>query len=260
MLVYPQLTSGALAQFPAQKWRRLRTIANGLAEGRAIRLADPGAEVTEWQLQYQGLSDAEALALEEFFEATEGSLLSFTFLDPTANLLAWSDDLDHVAWAKEPFISVTGGVVDPTGETNGWRVVNAGTAGQRLSQTLPAPGGYVYCLSVYVKSAIAGTVSLIRGSNRTDRAVGTEWSRSTFSGPGAAGAESIEFGIEVPAGAAVDLYGLQAEPQAGASRYKSSTTGGVYPDARFRDDVLALTATDVNHHAATVNIIHAHRL
>lgn len=260
MLVYPQLSTGALTQFPVQKRRRLRTVTNRLAEERSILLADPGAEVTEWQLQYEGLSDSEALSLQQFFEATEGRLLGFTFLDPTANLFAWSDQLDHAGWSHEPFLSLTSGVTDPTGGMRGWRLENGGAAGQRISQTLAAPGAYVYCLSAYLRSAVATTVTLLRGCDRVNRVVGTDWSRMTFSGPGSAGAGSVEFGIEVPAGASVELFGLQLEPQAGASRYKSSTTGGIYTDARFRDDELSLTATDVNRHSATVNIIHANRL
>lgn len=260
MLMYPQLSTGALAQFPVQKWRRLRTIASRLAEGRSVRLADPGAEITEWRLQYEGLSDAEAFSLQQFFETTEGSLLSFTFLDPTANLFARSDQLDHAGWSRDPFLSLTSGVIDPTGGTSGWRLENSGAAGQRISQTLGTPGAYVYCLSAYLRASAATTVTLVRGDDRVDRVVATEWIRITSSGTGSAEADFIEFGIEIPAATSVDLFGLQVEPQAGASRYKPTTAGGVYSDARFRDDSLSLTALDVNRHRATVNIIHANRL
>jgi hypothetical protein len=54
---------------------------------------------------------------------------------------------------------------------------------------------------------------------------------------------------------------MQVEPQAGASLYKATTTtGGVYENARFRDDVLSLTTTGINCHSATVNIIYANHL
>ena len=104
------------------------------------------------------------------------------------------------------------------------------------------------------------TVTLLRGAARAERLLGPEWSRITFSGSGSAAAETIEFGIEVPPGGSLDVYGMQVEPQAGASVYKPSTLGGVYPSAWFRDDFLVTTATDVNRHSATVNIIHANRL
>jgi hypothetical protein len=66
--------------------------------------------------------------------------------------------------------------------------------------------------------------------------------------------------LELPAGAALDVYGLQAEPQAAASKYKASTMGGVYAGARLRDDALTFTTEDVNNHSATVNIIYASHL
>jgi hypothetical protein len=238
----------------------MRTIVNTLADLTSIKLGDPQGGVTEWQLEYSGLSDDEVSALEQFFEATEGRLQAFDFLDPTSNLLAWSDQLDNAAWSRGPFVSIEGKVPDPTGGTNGWRLSNLGAGPQSISQTLSAPGGYVYCLSAYSRSLQPTTISLLRGGDRADRILGTTWDRITFSGSGDAAAESVEFGIEVPAGETVDLFGFQVEPQAGASAYKVSTTGGVYEGAYFRDDVLTFTATDVNRHSATVNIIHANRL
>ena len=98
MAAYPQLESGALSQFPVQKKRRARTVVNRAADGSTIKLADPAAEVTEWLLTYTDLSDEEAAALRAFFNAAEGTLNGFTFLDPAGNLLAWSDQLDNAAW------------------------------------------------------------------------------------------------------------------------------------------------------------------
>ena len=258
MLIYPQLTSGALMQFPSQKRRRLRTVMNVLGDGSCLKLSDPAAEITEWQLQYSNLSDAEAAALQQFFEATEGSLRVFTFLDPTANLLAWSDQLEHTGWNKGPLLSIAGGLADPTGGTNAWHLSNSGAAAQVLSQTLEAPGEYRYCLSVYAKSVAGATVNLICGPVRAERTLANEWGRIAISANGGP-TDAVEFGIEFPAGASADVFGMQVEAQTGASPYKPSTTGGVYPNTWFRDDSLAVTATDVNRYSATVNI-HANRL
>ena len=90
---------------------------NRSADGRTIKLADPAAEVTEWVLTYTDLSDEEAAGLREFFGAAEGSLNGFTFLDPAGNLLAWSDQLDHGVWQKDPLLNLTGDVSDPRGGT-----------------------------------------------------------------------------------------------------------------------------------------------
>jgi hypothetical protein len=260
MAVFPQLTSGALAQFPVRKSNQLRTVVNTMADGSVVKLADPAGAITEWQLQYSNLSDAEAAALQQFFLSMEGSLNVFTFLDPTANLLAWSDQLTNDVWTPDPFAGLTGGVVDPLGGTNGWTLSNSGQAPQGVYQTLNAPGGYTYCLSVYVQSATPGTAILLLEGNQTTVTVGSGWTRFAVTGQGAASASSITFGVQVPPGMSVNIFGLQVEIQPGASNYKPSTTGGVYSTAYFRDDSLVFTSTDVNHNSITVNLVYASTL
>ena len=260
MLVYPQLPTGALAQFPAQRKRQIRTLVNTAADGTAVKLGDPGAATIEWQLQYAGLSDAELSALLQFFEAAEGSLNDFTFVDPTANLLAWSNDLNNAVWAAAPFLSAAASIADPMGGSNAWQMTNSGAAAQSLTQTLNAPGGYVYCLSVYAKAASPTTLTLLLGGNQFNAALGPNWQRYALSGSGDPTASSLTFGIELAAAAVVDLYGPQAEPQETPSLYKVSSTGGCYENARLRDDTLTVTTTDVNRHSATVHIFYASHL
>lgn len=260
MLVYPQLGTGALSQFPIRKQRRARTVVNAALDGSSIKLADAAGQTTEWALSYAGLSDAEIGALEQFFASAEGTLNGFTFLDPAANLLAWSGALGGAVWKRDPQLSLTGGIQDPAGGSAAWRLTNAGAAPQAISQTLAAPGGYVYCLSAYVRTPAASTATMLLGSSRGSRAIQTQWSRIVFSSAGDAAAAAVLFGLEIPAGGEVDVFGMQAEPQAGASAYKVSTSGGVYEGARLRDDELAVTATGVNRHSCTVNIIHVNHL
>jgi hypothetical protein len=87
-----------------------------------------------------------------------------------------------------------------------------------------------------------------------------EWKRLESAATGDPDGESITFGLEIPPGAAVDIYGMQSEPQGAASTYKPSAKGGVHPEARLLDDFLAITTTGVNCHSCTVNIIHANHL
>jgi hypothetical protein len=254
-MVYPQLSSGSLAQFPIGKQQQQRTVVNAALDGSAIRLADPGGATTRWVLSYKGLTESEREALEAFFEAVEGSLNAFTFLDPTANLLAWSGQLNNAVWQAGPLLTLTGGVADPAGGTEAWEISNGGAAAQSISQTLQAPAGYEYCLSAYLRANQATTVTLLAGTQQTARAVTPAWTRVTLTMTGDPTASSILFGIQLPAGAAAYVYGMQAEPQAGASQYKPSTTGGVYVNARLNSDVLSVTATAVGQYACTVNII-----
>jgi hypothetical protein len=257
MLVYPQLGSGALSQFPIQKRRLLRTVTNLAPDGSCIKLADPNGEHTEWTLSYAQLSDDEISALQQFFAAAEGTLHGFTFLDPTSNLLAWSDRLDNAVWAQGPVLSITGGVADPAGGMNAWHLTNPGQGAQSIMQTIAAPAGYLYCFSVYVRSASSSNVTIFVGNAASTRAVTQDWTRVSFASIGDPEADSISFGMELSAGSAVEIYGMQAEPQGGASVYKPATLGGVCENARLLDDVLTTTATGVNQHSCTVKIFYA---
>jgi hypothetical protein len=260
MLVYPQLPSGALTQFPVQRRHQVRTLLNRAADGSVVKLADPGAETVQWQLKYSALTDAELAALLQFFTAAEGTLNNFTFVDPTANLLAWSTDLTNSVWDAGPFLSRAGEIADPSGGNGAWQVVNSGAAAQDLTQTLTAPGVYVYCVSVYAKAAAPAAFTLLLGGNRYDQNLTVEWQRFSCTGTSDPTASSVTFGIELGAGATVDTYGLQVEPQPNPSLYKPSTTGGCYENARLGEDTLLFTTTDVNHHSATVTILYASNL
>ena len=260
MLVYPQLATGAVSQYPIRKTRRARTVINRSADGRTIKLADPAGEVTEWNLTYTDLSDQEAAALQSFFAAAEGSLNGFTFLDPAGNLLAWSDQLDNQAWQKDPLLSLAGAVADPRGGTHAWRAANGGGAAQAIAQTLAAPGSCQYCLTAYLRAESATSVRLWIGGASRGQNVTAMWSRVVMPSTPDAEATSIRCGIEVAARGTVEIYGIQLEAQPGPSGYKATSRGGVYENAHLCDDELAIIKTGVNRHSCTVKIIHANHL
>ncbi len=243
-LAYPQLT-----QYPVVKRRKLRTVVNRSADGHVVCLADTPGAVTEWQLQYAGLSDAELAVLETFFAAAEGTLNPFTFLDPEANLLAWSGKLDEAVWVKGPALTLSS-------TTGGWQINNPGAGPQSITQTIEAPAGIVYCLSATVECAAGSTVTLLAGSQRAPQTLSGGWQRVVFSTT----PDVATFGIELPAGGAVTVAGLQVEAQAGASTYRESTNGGVYVGARLGADALDIVTTDVNRHSCTMKVFYAEHL
>jgi hypothetical protein len=237
MLTYPQLM-----QFPIVKRARRRTVINRGGDGRAIKWADPAGEVIEWALHYSDLSDEEVGVLQDFFLATEGTLQEFTFLDPTANLLAWSNKFEEPVWLKGPLLTVNGG-----------QLSNSGGGPQSASQTIAGPAGYLYCFSAYLRAAEPTVVRLFAGSDDVQHTATAGWRRIQL----VAATDDPTFGLEIPAGGSVEVRGLQVEAQAGASAAQTSTRGGVYEGARLRDDTLAVETTGVNRHSCTVNIVHA---
>lgn len=259
-LAYPQLGTGALTQYPVRKTRRARTVINQAADGSTVRLSDPAGETIEWLLNYEGMSDSEADALEEFFRATEGSLQGFLFSDPMTNLLSWSDRLDTSWWQADPLLIPRGDAEDPADGARAWLLSNAGGAGQQIGQTLQTAGGHTYCLSVYVRSARPIALTLWIGNQAMQGVAAENWSRVVFAASAPIEAESLRFAVEVPAGAELGVYGMQVEPQCGAGVYRASTRSGVYADAHFGDDVLRLTRTGFNRNSCTVKIIHANHL
>ncbi len=259
MLVFPQLSSGALSQFPFRKKTRFRTLLNAATDGSEIRAGDVDFHSSQWELSLQHLSDAEWQAIEDLHVQAEGRLLTFLFLEPGNNLLSWSETLANAMWMKDAGITVTDGQVDPVGGTRGGRVSNSGGQGA-LSQSLNVPASYRYAGSVWARTASAGvSLEVSDGAAQTVSATldsTNQWKRYSVGYNLSSGLETVSFRIVVPGGATVDLYGPQLEGQPAPSQYKKTTQqAGVYADARFAEDVLGDRATGVNRHSGVIRIL-----
>jgi hypothetical protein len=260
MLYYPQLTTGAVAQFPVTRTTNMRAVANQLASGFTIRLADTGAQKVQWRLRYSSLTDGERSSIEELFEGSEGQLNTFTFLDPTDNLLMWSEDWTQTVWAADPLLQVTAGLPDPLGGTGAMQLTNTGQAAQQIIQHTDGSSSFLYCYSVYVRSNVPATVQLVvTATGQTflkAASTGTSWMRVTTSGSLAVQQDGVGFGVQLPAGAQVDMFGAQVEAQPEAGLYKKTIDrGGVYSSTRFSSDLLAFTATAPNQNSCQVDLI-----
>ena len=260
MLYYPQLLTGSISQYPVSRTSTRRTITNTLPDGTNIRTSDDGAAEVGWDLTYSHLTDAEAGAIETLFESVCGTWQTFTFLDPTDNLLIWSEDLSQSAWEKDPLVSLVPGAQDPRGGTAGSVVTNTAQASQQVWQRLAVPGWYQYCLSAYVLAAQATPFELYatNGSDEfhTDYVASTSWTRVSFPVELNSHVDGLDAGIRLAAGQSVTLFGLQLEAQLGAGGYKKTRDrGGVYPQARFNQDVLQTASTYINQNSCSVKIL-----
>jgi hypothetical protein len=259
MLAFPQLPSGAAAQYPIKKHCAQRTIFNALPDGHTVTLADAGAALSQWQLTYQNLADAELDILQQFFATCEGQLTAFTFLDPLANLLAWSEALDQAVWEASTLLQMTAGIADPTGGSAATRLINPTGADLTLQQTINAPGWFTYCFSLDVRSQSSGSVSVLLQAgtvsmNRSYRP-SAGWNRIQLGGSLNTTTTSLSAGILIPAGQAVDVFGLQLEPQPAASTYKRSlSASGIYATAHFAADAFAYTTSGPNRNNCVLTI------
>lgn len=259
MACFPQLVTGAVAQFPGTKRIVRRTVVNEACDGRRVKLDDPAASALEWRLELSGLADAEWNAIETLFESVEGRLGSFRFLDPFENLLSWSEDLSAAAWSKDSELVVVAGIEDPLGTARGVRVTNQDVLAQSIAQSVNGPGWYQYCFSVYARSAVSATITLFQRTQTASASkavqIGPAWKRLEYGAKLAATEETVEFGVTIEASGVVELFGFQAEAQVGASGYRKTTArSGVQASASFRDDVLARTAEGMDNNSCTLRI------
>lgn len=259
MLYFPQLATGSVGQYPIEKRRSARTVVNQANDGTQYKLADANAETVEWTLSLQSLSDAERDTLIALFDNVEGRLGSFMFLDPTDNLLLWSEDLTQTAWVGNALLTITSGIADPNGGTAASRVSNGGAGPIAIQQTINAPGGLRYAFSMQARSGSGRQISLIQStasaSHSETHEIGTNWTPLLLSAALGGSDEAITFGVQISAGGSVELFGLQVEAQAGASGYKMTTErAGVYSAARFLDDALSITTDGPNQHSSKIRI------
>jgi hypothetical protein len=259
MLCFPQLSTGAVGQYPIAKRRVSRTVVNGAADGAEVKLPDAAAGEVEWELAFATLSDAERAALTELHGVAEGRLGAFTFLDPTDNLLCWSEQLDQPVWERNLLLTVTAGVSDPNGGTRATRVSNTGAGALAIRQVVNGPGWYQFAFGMLARSDQPQQITLVRSTASQTHSVafsvGPEWKRILLSGQFGGTEEVVSFAVQLGAGHWVDLYGIQAEAQVGLSGYKATLSRcGVYPLARFMSDELSMTAEGPGQHSCRIGV------
>lgn len=250
-LFYPQLTSGALAQYPIRKTRLARTVKNLLSDGSMILFSDPDGARLIWELAYAELSDVDVQALQAHFSACVGPFHAFTFIDPTDNMLVSSSDMAASPWMASSSVYVTAGAADPTGGTAAFTCTNTGQISGGITQDLQVPSGYQYCFSIYAMSASPSAITmLLQGSTtqqNTSLSVGPNWKRIVCAGKLSDSGVGLTIGVILEPGQQVQLYGPQVEAQVVPSRYRPTVeTGGVYANAHWAVEQLSITAAAPN--------------
>jgi hypothetical protein len=228
--------------------------------GGNIRMADPGAASIRWQLRYTNLSDAEWSTIQQLFESAEGRLNPFTFLDPTANLLMWSEDWTQSAWSADPLLQVAGAAEDPFGESNAIQLTNQAQTTQRVMQTTSGSSSFQYCFSLSVRSDVPLTAQLVITASGQELVktitTDTAWHRVSFAGALETTADNVSFGVQLAAGTRLDVFGAQAEAQPAAGHYKKTLDrGGVYTSTRFDSDALTRQSEGANQNSCVVELL-----
>lgn len=82
MASFPQLKTGAVAQYPATKVTRFRNETVRFLDGKEQRYRDAAGPLHQWVIRLNQLDEMEMGALEQFFEANQGRMGNFAFTDP----------------------------------------------------------------------------------------------------------------------------------------------------------------------------------
>jgi len=238
----------------------LRTVFNELPGGDNIRMSDPGAATVRWQLQYLGLTDGERSSIEQLFETAEGRLTTFSFLDPTDNLLMWSEDYTKSVWSVDPLLQMTAGMVDPFGGHGATQMTNIAQVVQSAAQNIEAASWFQYCFSVYLRCDTPVSIPVVIFAAgqvlRSSIPVNTVWTRAMKTGSIPSTQDVISFRLELPAGARISAFGAQVEPQLAPGSYKKTMDrAGVYPRTRFDSDSMSITTDAPNQHSCSVNLV-----
>lgn len=252
MTWFPQTAAGSV-QLPLRRRLVWRSITNRFENGERCELSDPAAGRIEWSLTYKDLSSEEADSLSTFFRNARGAFATFAFVDPTANLLGWSEDFSRPDWDRQ-LLNATA-VAGPVSGSLAARFANNAGATQSLCQSLALPGSYTTCFSAWLRSDVPSTATLRRGNLTQSITTTPTWRRFFISGK-VPGEEAATFAIEVDAGQSLDVWGPQVETSPYPSRYVPTTTAaGIYERTSFAGDDFALTATGPGRFATDITLV-----
>lgn len=255
MSYFPQIGAGSIAQFPVDRTRQWRWISNQMESGEMIMLPDAPASKIAWKLKYTDVTATEVANFNTLFATVQGGYGSFLFVDPMANLLAWSEDFTRPDW-QPGLLQTSAGANDPLGTTRASTLVNPGQAEQSLTQTLNFPGDYMACLSVWARSDSSTAFALTRDGLRSNFALTPAWTRYSINGTGVAGASNSVFSVVVGARQTIQIFGPQVEAQPAAASYKqTNAAAGIYSETYFASDELPMTCTGPGLFAFEIDLI-----
>ena len=81
-MTFPTLSTGAVAQYPAERSLRFRNERVHFLDGTEQRYRDAAGAMHRWRIQFDRLDEREVTALEDFFSECQGTYESFSFIDP----------------------------------------------------------------------------------------------------------------------------------------------------------------------------------
>lgn len=226
-LFFPQLSTGALTQYPITRVKSVHTAGYMADDGTKVMYFDPNGGSLTWQLSYAGLTQDEVVSLEALFEACCGQFRAFTFIDPLANLLG-------PQWLPDAAVQLSGTVA-----------TNTGSAAAGVSQSLAIPAGYTYAFSVPGNRSAdpSATLSILASGPNSQNQIVLSLNKPLLVYSGALADTGLGFTIKIQfqPGQSIDLSQAQLEAQPAPSPFRPAL-GGIYANAHWGADELTFIA------------------
>src|SRR5215472_1737758 len=110
MAAFPILKTGAVAQYPAIRASQYRNQILRFVDGNEQRYRDSAGPIHRWTIHFDYLDATEMAAIQDFFQANQGSFENFAFTDPWDNTAYQNCSIigDNLAeLAKQEFQNIT---------------------------------------------------------------------------------------------------------------------------------------------------------
>lgn len=250
MLLFPQLLSGATAQFPLEKWYNYFPISNAQEDGSRYQADGQSGVEIGWTLTFGCLTSSESILLSAFFGSTFGRLLSFVFLDPEGNLIAWSEDLSQPVWAKSPLFTVSASI--DAGFTT--QFIGSDSSAVSVSQIVQCPAAALLCFSFFAKTEQSASVTLTIADISQTFEIGRFWKQYSITRSGSGDSDTVSIGLSLNGQAFFSRLTVSSQP-APANYTVTRERSGAFPNVRFDQDSLVVTALDNECFSCEVRLI-----
>jgi hypothetical protein len=239
-LFFPQLSTGALTQYPVKRVKSVHTAGYMADDGTKVMYFDPNGGSLIWQLSYAGLTQDEVTSLETLFDACCGQFRAFTFLDPLANLLG-------PQWQPDATVQLSGAVA-----------TNIGSAPAGVSQSLAIPAGYTYAFSVpgNLSADPSENISIVASGPNSQTQVVLSLNKPllVYSGSLTDTGVGLTIKLQLQPGQSIDLSEAQLEAQPAPSPFRPAL-GGIYTNAHWAADQLTFIAEGPNSFNTNFSIV-----
>lgn len=272
---YPQLlASKGMTQLPYTSKQSFETVTVDMDSSQKHAYGRYGTGLSNfptgplWSFEHQlNLTNAELATLRSFYDGRSGKLEEFIYLDPSGNLVKYSEDFSVADWEKNN-VTVGSAAEDPFGGTRA-TTLSATSSNSNINATVLPLGdasGFVITGSIYVRPYDAGkSLSIgfidsgfsVLGSKTVSIPTVWQWYRLTFTYTLATSSyiRLLIGGFGTWNNFDLDVFGAQCVALPAEGGYvKSPEFWGYHPKCRFDQDAIDSRSVAPNQNQVAVSI------